>query len=450
VTRLLLNNPKTVLFCLGCLSALAMAPVYAWPVMMIGYAVLITQLTKTTTGRQAALYAFSFFFGYFLVGLYWISSSLFVDFERWWWALPLSFAGLPFLLALFPAVIIGVAAAATTVKKFRAFVFVLALILADLARGHLFTGFPWNLPVHTWVNSDLMMATLPFMGLYGLNSVTLIAFGALALLRPWQQMTFASILMLLSFIPLQQQNETSLPKNLVMVQANIPQHEKWQRHLVDRNFNRYLTMSLEGIETKTNEPHLIIWPETAISDYMMNVPRFQTGLQDFLDRLPEESLLITGVLTFDNTNGNHYNSLIMLNRRGDRIARYDKHHLVPFGEYMPFGLDTITGFSNFASGQKPAPLRLPNGLNILPLICYESLFPGYARYPADILLNITNDAWFGDTAGPYQHFDHMRFRAAETRTPVIRLSGNGISGLIDGNGDLIALTHLNRQVRLEH
>lgn len=454
--RLLIsNNPKTILFCCGCLSALAMAPVYFWPLIITGYSVLLyTLVTLQREARQNALLAFVFFFGYFLTGLYWTSSSLFIDFDRWWWALPFSFAGLPFLLALFPTILVYGASyiPACTITRF-----ILALILADFLRSFIFTGFPWNMPAHAMVNVDAVMALLPNIGFHVFNALIIFicCIPAIILIRAKMHAKplvysallslFLCLLLVVNFIKPQKEVSNTAPENVIMVQANIPQHEKWDRDLKRRNLNRYIAMSRASLK-KNNEPVVVIWPETAISQSMLSNPTMRAEFYSFLNSLPEGSHLITGYLYA--TQEGHFNALAVLNRNGDIIDLYNKHHLVPFGEYMPFGLDTLTGVSNFRSGQNPRPISLPDSEDsFLPLICYEIIFSTYslAATKGGVIINITNDAWFGNTAGPHQHFDHAVFRAKENNAIVLRLSGNGLSGIIAPSGHIHARTILNKK-----
>jgi apolipoprotein N-acyltransferase len=450
VKQQILKTPRTLLFCSGCFSALAMAPVYAWPLMAIGYSILTYVIYQSHSWKQAFTYGFVFFFGYFLSSLYWISSSLFVEIETWWWALPLSFAGLPFLLSLIPAVCLTPTAMN---KKFKLPLIIIMLCVADFFRGHILTGFPWNMPAHGWVQTELMMSILPHIGFYGLNSLTIILFCLPALIltlkaktKIFVGVTYASLLCLL-FFPFEiKTNTQSLGSldNIIMVQANIPQTEKWNADYIDRNLDRYITMSEDAIISR--ESHIIIWPETAISQNLLSYPDLQNQFYQFLNTLPKGSLLITGYL-YQNADG-FYNAMAILDTNGEIIDIYNKHHLVPFGEYMPFNLGTLTGVSGFQTGEKPRIINLPSfNFNILPQICYEIIFSRYARAVNNnaLILNITNDAWFGETAGPYQHFDHAIFRARETGRPVLRLSGNGISGLISGEGLIYSATLLNEQ-----
>ena len=445
------NHPKTILFFLGCLSALAMAPVYAWPFMMLGYSTLLHYLTKAHTSRQAALYAFIFFLGYFLTGLYWVSSSLLVDFDRWWWALPFSFVGLPILLSLFPLAVIFIA---SYIKKYRAFCFIIALIIIDFTRGYLFTGFPWNMPAHTWAHTPIMLAILPIIGFYGLNILTIILFtipGLLFARSKFASFIFVAIFAAIIFIPLSPASpEKPFPDNVIMIQANIPQDEKWHPSYIERNLDRYLSMSIDTIEEgHTDAPFLIIWPETAISERIYNHRPFRHRINTFLESLPKDSHVITGYL-HHHENG-YYNGLAVLNAQTGLNILYNKHHLVPFGEYMPFGLETVTGFTGLQSGTVPRSIEIGKQ-SFLPLICYEIIFPRYAAHAQnnDIILNLTNDAWFGNTAGPYQHYDHAIFRAVEQNINVIRLSGSGVSGLISNHGTNKKILPLREQKAFYH
>jgi apolipoprotein N-acyltransferase len=416
-----------------------MAPVYLWPLTLIGYALFGRTLFKVNTLKQSAITTFLFFLGFHICGLYWVSASLFVDFSTWWWALPFSFMGLPFLCAIFPTILV---LPVIFIPKYKLIYIAVALGLADIARGMLFTGFPWNYPIHGFVNTDLITLSLPYIGFYALNSLiifTAIAAGAFYI-HSRAPIIIAAIAAIY-FVPFGQKDALSLPpKNTVLIQANIAQQDKWNPDLMVKNLDQYIAQSNTAITN--NGPYIIIWPETAISQNLLSYPDAMGSMVTFLGNLPDDSLLITGFLNA--SAGQHYNSLIVFDTDGGIIARYDKHHLVPFGEYMPLGLSTITGFDGFTSGTPPEKIQT-DLISFLPLICYEIIFPHYSANvnEFDFILNITNDAWFGNTAGPYQHFDHARWRAIETKQPVLRVSGNGISGWIYSNGYTATLSSLN-------
>lgn len=429
-----------------------MAPVYFWPLMVAGYSTLLYVLVRRSESpKQSCLYTFIFFLGYFLTGFYWISGSLFIDFETWWWALPFSFVGIPLLLSLFPAITVGIA---SLTPRFKILAFMAALIIADILRAFVLTGFPWNMPIHGFVQLDLVMALLPILGFYGLNTLVILLLCIPAVILLKYSKNFYKIILLgcllifcftISFAETLKPSLNHVPSNIIMVQANIPQDEKWDRDFIERNLNRYIAMSEAEIKEQ-NTPITIIWPETAISQAMLSYPHLQKTFYDFLARLPNGSHLITGYLYV--TRDGHFNALAVLNTDGDVLDVYNKHHLVPFGEYMPLGLDTLTGVSNFQSGEPPRDVDVDGGpFQFLPMICYEVIFSRYAKTAREngIIINITNDAWFGDTAGPYQHFDHAIFRARENNTIVLRLSGNGLSGIITPDGSVPLRTQLNEQ-----
>jgi apolipoprotein N-acyltransferase len=405
-----------------------MAPIYLWPVTLTGYAILINFLIFEKSKKQIFLKTFLFFFGFHICGLYWVSSSLFVDFETWWWALPFSLIGLPLFCALHPSLF---ALLTAWLPKFKWLGYCAAFAFADWVRAYTFTGFPWNFPIHGMVN-NVVMFMLPMIGFYALNASIIFVAGLMTLNRKFCMIIFL-LLVSIWFVPLSimVNKSNSPPNNTVLVQANIAQKDKWDPDQVLQHLNTYILMSQAAV--KKDEPHIIIWPETVLSQNLLSYPPAKIMMNGFLESLPENSLLVSGYL--NHHNDKNYNSLIVKNKSFESFSKYDKHHLVPFGEYMPFGIDTITGFKGFSSGDLPKPINVGSE-NVFPLICYEIIFPRYMKSDNnyDYILNITNDSWFGKTAGPYQHMDQARLRAIEFQKPVLRLSGNGISGWIETNG----------------
>ena len=419
-----------------------MAPVYLWPLTAFGYAILVYTLSKLQSWKRAGLTTFLFFFGYHICGLYWVSASLFVDFDTWWWALPFSSMGLPIACALFPTLFVTIASLS---PKYRGALFIIALAYADYVRGFLFTGFVWNNPIHGLVNNDIVMSVLPHVGFYLLNALIIACFCLPHIFNKRLIIAiYAGVIGLLYVSPmvihLPVNPVTQPPHNTILVQANIAQKDKWNSDLVMGNLAKYIKMSQSAVNE--NNAYVIIWPETALSQNLLSYPQANAMVADFLNGVPQGSVLITGLL--NSHDGRYYNSLVAFNTNGEIIARFDKHHLVPFGEYMPLGLGTITGFDGFSAGEKPATMHVGE-ITFLPLICYEIIFPEYshAAMGSDFILNITNDSWFGNTAGPYQHLDHARLRAIENNKPVLRLSGNGISGWVNESGEIINRTLLN-------
>jgi len=475
-----IKYPKTSLFCLGCLSALATAPVYWWFMIAIGYAALTAHLLQQTRLRTVFFQTWIFFLAYFMASLYWISHALTIDIHLWWWALPLSFTGLPALLAIFPALFAGMVLIIRRLINpptlIAGILLIFALFAADYARSVILTGFPWNLPVHIWARTPMMMDFLPIFSLWGLNFITIMLFGMMgvflsALVRKhYQSASFLlfiglSMIAVMAFFPQPSSPSNtldSLAKNyqIHMIQANISQDTKWDPRYIWQNFETYLAMSSDAVEND-GKPAIIIWPETATSSSLLSYPQVNEKLKKFLTSLPLGSLLITGFLNsnYGQTPPLHYNSMVIFNTEGDILAKYDKHHLVPFGEFIPFQsfipIGSVTGFEGFQAGSPPQYIDLVQsyGMNVLPLICYEIIFPRFLQenktIPTNaIIINATNDAWFGKTAGAYQHFDHALFRARENNIPVLRLSGNGISAIIDSDGRIKRATYLNHSEKI--
>ena len=262
MTRLLRSNPKTSLILPRVSIRIGHGARLRMAINDVGIHWIALYLLKTNNWKTTALYSFTFFLGYFLTGLYWISSSLFVDLAAWWWALPFSFVGLPIILALFPTIIIS---CLFLIKKYRFAVLIIGLVIADIARGYIFTGFPWNYPVHTWAKNNLVLQLLPFLGLYGLNALTILCFALPALLKPKYRYIYGALIIIVTMVPVQDlESKNTLPNSIILVQANIPQKEKWNPDLVWRNFDRYVDMTQSAISN--DKAQIIIWPETAISE----------------------------------------------------------------------------------------------------------------------------------------------------------------------------------------
>jgi apolipoprotein N-acyltransferase len=241
---------------------------------------------------------------------------------------------------------------------------------------------------------------------------------------------------------------------LRLVQPNIAQKEKWQGENKERIFKTFETLTASGgLERVTH----VIWPESSLPFLMLQSPE---ALQRIAAALPDGRVLITGSLRAESgpaVNGVQalrvLNSLAALDTEGKLVAVYDKRHLVPFGEYLPFqglleaiGLEQLTRLKGgFAAGTGPRTLDVPGLPRLIPLICYEAIFPAYARPQgprAGLLLNVTNDAWFGRSSGPYQHFHQARLRAVETGLPLVRVANTGITAIVDPYGRILRMLPL--------
>ncbi|MDD4616877.1 MAG: apolipoprotein N-acyltransferase [Alphaproteobacteria bacterium] len=447
-------------FLFGSVMALAMPPVGLFPVLWICIPAAIFLLQGTHSGWQAFGTGWSFAFGFFVFGLYWIAASMFVDIKTFWWAVPLAVAGLPALFAIYYGVAAIVARKLGLEGLGGAIAFALTWFLADWARGHLFTGFPWNLIGYAWSGQLAVLQVTSIIGIYGLSLLTVIAAALPVALkdksRTARTAVSASILMFAAFAVwgehrLRTTEVVSAPGVYIrLVQPNVDQKKKWVLDEREEHFQELISLTSKPSEKPITH---FFWPETASTYYLSEDP-FKR--KQIADTIPASSAVITGVVRRTaNENGTikYYNSLVALDGLGNLVAGYDKAHLVPFGEYMPFRkhlpIPTIVQNSaDFSAGPGPRSLRV-RGLPLFsPLICYEAIFPGkvidYNDRP-DFLLNITNDGWYGRTAGPYQHFAIARTRTIEEGLPLVRVANTGISGIVDPLGRVAHALELGQQ-----
>ncbi len=466
--------------------------------------------------RTAAVDGWWFGFGYFLFGLYWIGEAFLVEADIFGWLMPLVIVLMPAGLALFTAVTI--AAARLFWPKGLARLFILAFVIGigEWVRGHALTGLPWNVFGYAFTYPLSLMQTASLIGVYGMTLwVVLVCATPIVLLsdakpnsKSFRNALLVSILiagtpllaMYVFGVNQLARNPTTFVSGvkLRLVQPSIPQREKWQGEKQSGIFEKHLALS------RTNEQGLfddmagithVIWPEASMPFLPLKNP---IALQRIKELLPDQSHLIAGALRVENASASTdeipyedprsapkpdtsaktgpgagtkkptekqqtqvparprvFNSLMSFNASGKLEALYDKTHLVPFGEYLPFrttfeaiGLSSLTRLrGGFEIGPTPRPLIKIPGLPLAGvLICYEVIFPGQViatdKRPG-LLINLTNDGWFGNTTGPYQHFHISRVRAVEEGLPLIRSANNGISGIIDPYGRTLSKMDLN-------
>jgi apolipoprotein N-acyltransferase len=460
-----------IAFAAGAVSALAQAPFHLAPVLFITLPVLVWLIDgSTSSGRRgprrlgpAAAVGWWFGFGYFLAGLWWIGAAFLVDAEAFGWMMPLAVVALPAGLALFTAAGVALARLLWVDGPLRIAALALGLGLSEYARGHLFTGFPWNLLGQAVAFTDLTGQAAALVGVHGLTALGLFVFAAPAVLaddrashpraRTFVLAAAAALLLLdlgygasrLSFAATSDDGP-----RVRIVQPAIDQYRKWDPESRRETVETLVALS----ETKTDSDTLgamsfalVVWPETAL-------PFFLTEHPDVLARIGSivapGTVLVTGAPRAepDAEGRRYYNSVYVVGDGGRFVDAYDKVRLVPFGEYLPLepllsavGLSKLVhGVGGFSAGPGSRTVALPGGLPPVGfLICYEIIFPGRATDPAarpGFLVNVTNDAWFGRTPGPYQHLDQARVRALEEGLPVVRAANAGISAIIDPYGRL--------------
>lgn len=456
-------RPWWACFLLGALSVLALPPVHAVPVLLLTIPGFLALIGRATGWRQAAWWGFGFGFGHQLVGLYWITHSLFTDLARWFWLVPVAAPGIALPMAAF-SILPALVAWRLRAGWPRVLGFAAAWVAAELLRGVAFTGFPWNLLGTVWGFSALPLQLASVIGVHGLSLLTVLL-AALPLLRSRPALAGGAVVLALWMGFGAWRLSAPLPAepgvSLVLVQGNVAQDTKWDPAQRMPIFQRYLSLTREGardaLAAWPERPVLVIWPETASPFLLAQDP---DAMRLAGEALPPGAHLLAGTVRgewgSDGRLRELFNSLVALDHQGQVVGLFDKAHLVPFGEYMPLGgilpIRMVTGGVDFSAGPGPEVMRLPRGLPAPgPLICYEVIFPGQVvgeERPA-WLLNVTNDAWFGASAGPYQHLVAARLRAVEEGLPMVRAAQTGISAVFDATGRETARLPLGATGRLQ-
>ncbi len=417
--------------------ALGQAPVGFWWATLIGLSGLIWLLVRAQGGRGAFWLGLAAGSGHFILALSWIVEPFLIDIARHGWMAPFALVFLAAGMGLFWAVAAGLAWRTPA----PVLGFVAAFTALEVLRGVIFTGFPWAMIGHVWIGTpvDQLAAVL---GPNGLTLLTLLASGMPVM---WRGRGLTGAVVLLALVAgfglwrLSAPLPDGPPGTLRLVQPNAAQALKWDQALADEHLGRLLDLTAQG-----DVADLTIWPETAVP-YMLE---YAPSVAWMVMRASEGRPVAMGIQREED--GRFYNSLRVLEGKGEELARYDKHHLVPFGEYIPFGdlalrWFGITAFaaqtgSTYSAGAGPMILDLGPFGRVLPLICYEAVFPrdvNAAPERADWMLQITNDAWFGVWTGPFQHFDQARLRAVEQGLPLIRVANTGVTAVIDARGRVL-------------
>ncbi len=446
-----------IAFCLGALASLALPPVHAWPLLVPAFTGLVWLTDRRIAGPASAL-AVGWWFGvgFFLVGLYWLFYAFAVRGGLFVWIAPFAVLGLAALLAGFPALACLVARLVGRTGIGGVLVLAAAWIGTEWLRSWVLTGFPWNLLGSVWAFSDSMIQMAALAGTYGLGLATVIAVAMPSTVAdravPGRRagvavIAAAAVLVAVwggGMLRLAVVGDTGTVDgvHLRLVQPSIPQERKWQGALLDAHLDSQLTLSASAA---TPPPTHIFWSEAAAPLFLEEDAARRARIGRYT---PPDGLTVLGTLRRSAPDGSFslYNSLVALDADGDIVGAFDKVHLVPFGEYMPFrdivGLGKLTeGTVDFRPGPGLRTLRLPGLPPVGPLICYEVIFPGAvaaANDRPDWLLNLTNDGWYGYSSGPFQHFAAARLRAVEEGLPLVRVANTGISAIIDPLGRIVA------------
>jgi apolipoprotein N-acyltransferase len=454
----------------GAIAALAFPPVNALPLFAVGVVALFWMAELAKRRRSAFAVGWWWGFGHFLAGFFWIANSFLIDPLRFGWMVPPVIAGLAAYMAVYPALAVAAAWQRGAPPLARALLLAATWVIAEWLRGHVFTGFPWNLAAYVWSFDAPMMQSAALWGAWGVSFVTILLCGLASLMGRGSRGTTVRALVACAVLlvalygygaarlaPAPATATASTPVTLRLVQGNIDQWEKLTGAHRDRDIAQHLRLSVmtPGFDTV----QAVIWPETAATVFL---DRSDDWRGFVAAAAPPRGVLITGTLRGDPPQGEpnrYWNSLAVVSPEAQIVATADKFHLVPLGEYVPmrnilgpFVTKLTAGAGDFSAGPGPVTVRAPGLPPFSPLICYEVIFPGAVTDPTDRpawLLNVTNDGWFGRSPGPYQHFASARFRAVEEGLPLARAANTGITGMVDPFGRVTAVLPLGTEGALD-
>jgi apolipoprotein N-acyltransferase len=467
-------------FVLGVCATLTLAPFYFFPLIIPAYGGLLILVQSAKSRKRAFADGWWWGWGFYISGLYWFCVALLTEPEKFAWAIPFSLFGLNAIIAIYQGIAcwlfylfmgknvipcevegslqnnqknndeilrlhLRFAQDDKLLNIANCLAFSLIWLLIEYARGHLFSGFPWNLAGYSFAFSDASLQLASIFGAYLLTffavllgaSATLIRTNKVFVLSVWG--VFAGLVI---WGNLRLDNAVEGEKTgavLRLVQANILQPHKWDPKLQQQNLEEYIKLTRsDGLEKITH----VIWPETATPFVLRSDTSLAYGLGKML---PEGATLITGALRSDGEGEDrqYYNSVVMIDNGGFIIGNYDKHALVPFGEFLPLrflipkSLKLPVGDKDFSEGDGVKTLKWQGLPPVSVLVCYEGIFPEYAvdnNNRPEWMLNVTNDAWFGMSTGPYQHFAMSRMRSVEQGMPLVRVANTGITAYIDEFG----------------
>ncbi|MCP4318413.1 MAG: apolipoprotein N-acyltransferase [Hyphomicrobiales bacterium] len=456
-----------VCFGAGALGVLSLPPFDFFAVLFVSFTLLVWLLDGASGNPESGFIGrlnpafwtgWWFGFGYFTGGLWWLGNALLIEAEEFAWALPIAVFGLPALLAVFYGFAAAFARALWSDGLGRIFALACGFGLAEWLRSFVLTGFPWNAIGYGAMPVPLMMQSSALIGIFGMSALTVLVFSMPALIATRRGLVpglTIAVLLLAAHLGYGYWRlaapSPGVEDGIVVriVQPSVDQSKKWDDAERKQIFETLLSLTNSPSEGGA-QPTLIVWPETSLPFLLTSNP---AALAMIGQTLKEGQTLIVGAVRKEDGEAGgavrYYNTIYTIDDEGQIVAAADKLHLVPFGEYLPLasllestGLDTIANTpASFSAGSRRYTVPVQEEKHFLPMICYEVIFPAEMAAegpPADFIVNITNDAWYGNTPGPYQHFRQAQLRAAETGLPLVRAANNGISAVTDGRGRVIA------------
>ena len=436
---------------MGACAMATLAPLFLTPLLIPVFCLLFHYTHHSKNWKNTFFIHWCFGLGFFLTGTYWIALSLLVDSTNFGWMIPFATLGLSSILAVFYG-LSGLSYHVITTRfkisstSSHIILFSVLFAIAELLRSYSFTGFPWNAIGYSMAVHEALLQPASLVGIYGVNLLTVL-FATLPVILFYKverakrvffiSIILFSIIVTWGIMRVSDNSQTSNTITARIVQGNVEKHRKWDK---EKAYREYASMTKADSLTPLD---LIIWPESSFPYFIDPSSDWPKKLASLLN---PESTLLTGALRWQETKDKQYkiwNSLAAISAKGVP-QYYDKHHLVPFGEYVPFRnilpiKKIIPGKIDFTPSLEKKALSLTNDITIGSLICYEAIFSRHAFFdkPIDLLVSITNDGWFAKSAGPYQHLHMARVRAVEQAVPLIRAANSGISAVYNSKGVLL-------------
>ncbi|MCX8500364.1 MAG: apolipoprotein N-acyltransferase [Alphaproteobacteria bacterium] len=475
-------------FVLGGLVCLALPPVGFYPILGVIFPLALWTIQRETQFWRVFWLGWSFGLGFFVFGLYWITNAVLIGGATYLWAIPFALFGLPSFLAFFIAMVFSLWHWLGLRNWQGVVVFAILWTLAEYLRGHILTGLPWNLIAYSVERSDSLRQGASLVGAYGVSLAVVLVATVPILLSPGSRrrsgnLVATGLVVLLGLgwwgygshrlSQAQSLEQRGQPRvKLRLIQPNIPQAMGYDLGRVRAIIRSLRDLSFTNLDPTTAA---ILWPEGATELLFEREAELRKSIAE---TLPKTTKLITGTpratildrvggfvaanQRFDNSNlddenekVSYSNGLVVFNHNNEIEASYDKYHLVPFGEYIPFAdflpLQKLVQFpSDFTAGPGPKLISVPGLPPFIPMICYEGIFPGAHssiektyNNQASWLLSVTNDAWFGASSGPYQHLVQNKWRGVEEGLPMVRVANTGVSAVSDSFGRIVISSRLN-------
>lgn len=452
---MILKFPRTSAFILGLIFPLAFAPFFIFPVALVSLPLLLYVISAATSSQNAFYLGWWYGFGFFITGLYWIANALFVDIGSFFWLLPFAVFAIPAVLAIYIGLVAVLSRYCARNSEQLAFYFIIFWVFAEIVRANFLGGYPWLIFGYAIAKWDSLVQTASIFGVYGLSIMAMVVACSPFLFFSRDKNKVALFFLVTTIIV------GNVWYSTIRLNDEDTQFSTYQVRLVQGNFQQNVKSTykekMQNLATlqKLSEPNhekfsYILWPEGAI-DFLVDV----SVNFNFPNFIPTNGFLLAGSVRVDNLQNIQrvWNSVLVVDSRGSIKDYYDKRHLVPFGEFVPFKqylpITKVTqGTLDFSHGETPNAIRLKGMPTIFPLICYEAYFTEDAEIDNSglgLMVNFTNDAWYGNSSGPYQHLYMSKLRAIEYGLPMLRVANTGISAVFDSYGRMLSSIALNQR-----